>query len=362
MTDLVARIAAAIERRRALLEGDITDACRLIHGAADGLPGLVVERFAEVWIAQLHEGRLESTQADLRAALAQAAERHDVRAVYRKWFVRDRSSAAPEQVREHSDPQPWIGRPVEPELTIREHGLKFAIRPYDGFSVGLFLEQRENRRRVAELARGRRVLNTFCYTCGFSIAAAQGGAQEVASVDSSKRYLEWGRQNFALNGLDVAPHRFYCSDVRDFHDRARRQGRQYDLVILDPPSFSRSKRPPRVFTLVDQLDDLVSGAAGLLAPAGVLLLSTNHRDIDSGRLERAVQRAAEGRHCGIIARPALPPDFARDPAYSCAILAEFGERPAERRPSAGPKPPKPDRPPGHRGRRPGPARRRRKPA
>ena len=223
----------------------------------------------------------------------------------------------------HADPQPWIGEPVEEEFLVREDGLKLAVRPYDGFSVGLFLEHRDNRRRIQALAAGRRVLNAFSYTGGFSVAAAMGGAVSVASVDVSKRYLEWSKRNFSANGLDVSPHRFYCSDVFEFYRRARRQGLRYDLVVLDPPTFSRVPRSKKVFEVERQLDELIAGAVGLIDPGGILLLATNDRGLSRERMEKALMQADPARGCTIIERPALPIDFAGDPEYSKTVIGRL---------------------------------------
>jgi len=250
-----------------------------------------------------------------------ARRRLAARAIYQKVFAKDRSAALQELEQLHTAPEPWLGKRVEPEFPAIESGLRFLIRPYDGYSVGLFLEHRGNRRRVRELARGRIVLNAFAYTCGFSVAAAAGGAAETVSVDLSKKYLEWGKRNFAANGLELGAHRFICSDVFDYYARARRQGRRFDLVVLDPPTFARAKRPRRVFALAADLGRLVAGAVELLQPGGYLLLAVNHRGTSRRRLESSIERAAGQRGCQIVERPRLPVDFRGDPGYAKAVLA-----------------------------------------
>src|SRR5690606_6487827 len=130
----------------------------------------------DVLTVQIHEGRLGLRMDDVRRLAEGLLDRLSARAVYRKGFVRDRARLSAAQAAEHGSARPWIGSPVEPEITVEEYGVRFVVRPYDGFSVGLFLEHRDNRRRVRELAPGRRVLNTFAYTCGFTVAAAVGGA------------------------------------------------------------------------------------------------------------------------------------------------------------------------------------------
>ncbi|GMV95719.1 MAG: class I SAM-dependent rRNA methyltransferase [Phycisphaerae bacterium] len=316
-------IDRALAVREPLRTGADTTCLRLFNGRADGIDGLVIEQWADVLTAQIHEGRLKLPMTEVRAVCLELHRRLGARAVYRKWFVRDRSRPAPEQSAEHTRAQPWIGDPVEPELAVLENGLTFLIRPYDGYSVGLFLEHRRTRRRLRELAGGRRVLNTFAYTCGFSVAAAAGQAASTDSVDLHRRYLEWGKRNFAANGLAFAGHTFFASDVFDFFKRARRQGRRYDLIVLDPPTFARARRPARSFVLDERLEDLVAQAVGLLDPGGTVLLSTNDRGITSERLAQALTSPVTGRTCTSLEPLELPEDFAGDPAYAKTILAVY---------------------------------------
>lgn len=316
-------LEAALARRHALLTEGRTEAVRIVHGDADGIPGLVIERYADVLVVQLHEGRLAIEEEVIRSALEDFRERLGIRAVYKKVFVRDRGHAASELADTHADSRPWLGDTVGAEVIVREDDLRFIVRPYEGFAVGLFLEHRENRRRVRELASGRRVLNAFSYTGSFSIAAAAGGAATVHSVDVSKRYLEWSKQNFAVNGIDLAAHLFFCSDVFDFHKRATRQKRRYDLIILDPPTFSRLRRPDRTFVLAEELDLLVAGTMALLDPGGFILVATNDRQLPLSRLDDAVRSGAGTRKVTALDHPSLPIDFAGDPDYSKSVIARI---------------------------------------
>lgn len=320
---LLAMIDQAVDRRRALIERSDLNAYRLFHGESDGVTGLVIERLGPVLIVQFHEGRLSASPDDARPAVERLMQTLGIKAAYAKYFVRDRSELTTAQSEEHTRSTPWLGSAVEPRITVREHAASFIIRPYDGFSYGLFLEHRDNRERIRKLAGGLRVLNLFCYTCGFSIAAAQGGAAEVCSVDLSKRYLDWGRANFELNQLDLNAHRFYCSDTLDYFRRAERQGRRFDIVVLDPPTFARMRRPARTFVLEKQLGALLAGAAKIIDKNGALLFATNNRGMNGGRIDRELHRAAGGRKCRVIERPGLPLDFAGDPHYSHTVLARF---------------------------------------
>ncbi len=326
MTDphsLDARLSAALARRKSLLDDPTIEAVRLFHGRADGIENLVVEKWGPVLIVQLHEGQPGPTPEELRPAMQRWRDQFHARAVYLKHFVRDRGGAEAEVRASHHAATPWIGDAIEEEFPVREGSLTFLIRPYDGFSVGLFLEHRENRKRIAELSTGRRVLNAFAYTCGFSVAAAGGGAASVASVDLSRRYLEWGKRNFAANDLPIDAHRFYCSDYFEFLKRARRQKLFFDVIVLDPPTFSRRRRPAAVFELRTELTRLAVESIERLDAGGYLMLATNDRLLRVETLEAAAHRAVPGRRCTVIARPSLPPDFAGDPDYSKSILVRF---------------------------------------
>jgi 23S rRNA (cytosine1962-C5)-methyltransferase len=204
-------------------------------------------------------------------------------------------------------PEPLVGNPAPVELPIREHGVGYLIRPYDGFSTGLFLDQRENRRFLAGRSSGKRVLNCFAYTCGFSVAAAAKGA-ETTSVDLSRRYLEWGKRNFELNGLDAGKHRFFERDVFRFLRAGARRGDVYDLIVLDPPSFSRTK-DGAVFSLSKDLARLISATMPLVASGGELFFSCNYSEISSRIAKEAFKRLEGSQEWRFVALPTPPEDF-----------------------------------------------------
>ena len=157
--------------------------------------------------------------------------------------------------------------------------------------------------------------------CSFSVAAAIGGAASTTSVDISPRVLDWGRGNFALNGLALDNHLFFKSDSAEFLKRAKRQKRSYDLVILDPPSFAHARRGQRTFSIDRDLPDLIHGAVEALRPGGTLLLSTNHRQTTMQDLEAHLRQGGGERQVGIVAKPPLPIDFAMDVDHAKSIWA-----------------------------------------
>jgi 23S rRNA (cytosine1962-C5)-methyltransferase len=322
-TELAGLLQRAMDRRRALLEDPQVEGIRVFHGEFDGLSGLVVEQFGGVLVVQRHEGELKISDDEFRRLCAESMKLTRATAVYVKTFPKERGVRRPDLEAAHRERQPLMGDPADEEFPIGENGIRFNVRPFDGYAVGLFLDQRENRARVREMSAGRRVLNGFAYTCGFSVAAALSGAATV-SVDTSKRYLEWGKRNFAATGLGLDDHMFICSDMRDYYARARRQGRAFDMVILDPPSFGRAGRKNRPFSLKQELDAIVAQAIDLLDDQGVLLLCSNLRGLSVGRLETAV--AAAERSYEKIARPGLPADFAGDVDYAKSIMVRVGRR------------------------------------
>jgi len=189
-----------------------------------------------------------------------------------------------------------FGDPGENLQTIAtERHLKFGIDFGTGYSPGLFLDQRENRRYVRHVTP-KRLLNCFAYTCAFSVCAAYRGATTL-NIDLSKRYLARGRENFALNCLPTIDHRFIADDVRAVLPRLARKGEKFDVIILDPPTFSRS--PGRTFQVEHDFEDLLIGALELAERDSHVLLSTNCSALREHALEvmaryclKAARRAA----------------------------------------------------------------------
>jgi 23S rRNA G2069 N7-methylase RlmK/C1962 C5-methylase RlmI len=172
----------------------------------------------------------------------------------------------------------------EVSLEAAEGGLRFRVNLSDYLDTGIFPDRRLLRAKIREEAAGKRVLNLFAYTCSFSVCAAAGKAAGVDSVDLSNTYLDWGRRNFALNGFDTgghggkgAPFRFIRADVFRFLEERRRQGGTWDLIILDPPTFSNSKKMDRTLDVRRDYRELIEGCLSLLAPGGKLWVSVNAR-------------------------------------------------------------------------------------
>ncbi|RME95366.1 MAG: hypothetical protein D6766_03460 [Verrucomicrobia bacterium] len=300
-------------RRRAIIDPAETDAFRLIHGEPDGWPEWQVDRLGG-WLLAVSETDGPGA-ADL-ARLEELARAEKAAGVYHRRRERHVRERRPEEVR----PEPVFGRAAEGPVWVRENGLRFRLDFGQGYSVGLFLDQRDNRRRwltrhvaagfgpLRPKAGAARLLNLFAYTCAFSVAAAAGG-WETTSLDLSRGYLEWGRENFRANELDPAQHDFIYGDALDWLKRLARRGRRFEAVILDPPTFSTSKRG--VFRAERDYPALVEAALGVLAPEGVLFASTNAGGLTPPAFVDRVTEAvrAAGRRVLASHYAPQPPDF-----------------------------------------------------
>ncbi len=162
-------------------------------------------------------------------------------------------------------------------FTVHEYGVKFRINLTDYLDTGLFLDHRETRRYIASVASGKRMLNLFAYTCSFSVHAAVAGATFTKSVDMSNTYTDWGKENFLLNGISLKNNPIIRADCLKFFDEEIRTGAKYDLIVIDPPTISRSKKMDQMFDVQLDYIFLISKALKLLAPGGAIYFSTNSR-------------------------------------------------------------------------------------
>jgi 23S rRNA (cytosine1962-C5)-methyltransferase len=316
--------------RAALIDPQETDAFRVIHGASDGWPGWYVERLGKFLLSQSEQ----PLRAEQREELARLAKMFSTRGAYHKILSRQvrRATAA------EASPQPVWGEAAPERFEICENGVRFELGFNEGYSTGLFLDQRDNRRRfltghiAANFDFGPwtpdfGLLNCFAYTCGFSVCAARAGAK-TTSLDLSKKYLAWGRRNFALNGLDPAAHDFIYGDAFDWLRRLAKKGRAFDAVALDPPTFSQSKEHG-VFRAEKDYGKLVAAALPLVRPGGVLFASTNAADWPPEKFLTDVGKAIHSSRRKILQRHHVPqpPDFPisrAEPAYLKTVWLRIG--------------------------------------
>jgi 23S rRNA (cytosine1962-C5)-methyltransferase len=255
------RIAGALALRARLpIE---SDGVRLVHGEADGLPGLIVDRYGEVLSAQFLSAGMERWR-DALADLLLAAT-----GCTRLYERSDSGVRALEGLEPRTG---WLRGEGPTELSIREHDWRLHLDVAQGHKTGFYLDQRDNRAQFARWVRHfglQRVLNCYCYTGGFSVAALAGGAQQVVSVDSSAPALDKARANVALNGFDATRHEALDADVNAFLRQQLQAGASFGAIVLDPPKFaptaSHAERAARAYKDINRL------ALKLLAPGGLLL-------------------------------------------------------------------------------------------
>lgn len=285
---MLEKITRALQAREAIRATD-TDALRIVDGDGDGFGDVAIDDFADRWLVE--------TRGKVFPEWVKAAPQP--RCIYWK-RLGDKESPV------------WMsGEKSGEPFVARENGVKYWIDFTSGYSQGIFLDQRDNRLALRNMAAGKTVLNTFAYTCAFGVCAALGGASTV-NLDLSKRYLDWGRRNYELNGLDPnAPsreHDFIFGDVSDWLRRFAKKGRTFDIIVLDPPTFSRNEKGA-IFTIEEGFSDLVAQAMKVLSPRGTLFCSTNQRSINAGDFRRLVTHGIDDlQNCELRAVP-MPADF-----------------------------------------------------
>ena len=278
------KILTALERRQGLLQQE-TSAARIVDGEGDDLPGLFIDNFAGRWLVQEKAAKGCPAFSPILG----------YRSLYWKNLVKEPSQS----------PAYLDGEQVTQPFEIMENGLKYAVDFQAGYSQGIFLDQRDNRRLLRGSVTGNRVLNTFAYTCAFGVSAAAGGGSTV-NVDLSRHYLEWGKQNYALNGIDAQPHDFIYGDVFDWLNRFRRRLQTFDVIILDPPTFSRDRKS-NIFRVEEDYGKLLELALSCLAIPGSMLCCTNSHRIGQSAFGSILRRAIR-RPFNMTAR-AMPGDF-----------------------------------------------------
>ncbi len=221
-------VAEALRARRGVIDAREVTGFRWLNGEGDRLPGVVVDVYGPVAVVRLDGEAVRVWRDDVVAAVVEEGRGLGVAHVYER------------ARRGHGEV--LFGAPPPVSVEIIEHGARFAVDVVRGQKTGFFLDQRENRRLVRDCAAGLSVLNLFCYTGGFSVQAARGGAERVVSVDVAAEAVAAARDNFALNGLDPARHGFEAADCFDFLEGARARGERFGMVIVDPPSFAPSER------------------------------------------------------------------------------------------------------------------------
>lgn len=319
----LAGTAKALELRRPALPPD-TDAWRVIHGESDGFPGLVCDKYGDVLVLKLYSAAWTVWADEMMEALTEQMpeiRRCVVRLSREVASMPEGDSWCPDGSVFSCDGTPFDGR-----LVFLENGIRFAADVIRGQKTGFFLDQRDNRRRVMERSAGKRVLNVFSYSGGFSLYAAAGGASEVVSVDINRHAVEAVAENFALNPrLKKCPHSEIADDAFAAMGMLAAKRKQFDIVIVDPPSFAKAEAEVR--TALNTYARLARAAVKLLAPHGLLVFASCSSRVTADQLFAVVKETAvsAGRPLNELERTAHAVDHPahfRESSYLKCMYAE----------------------------------------
>jgi len=299
------RLQQAIDLRRVFVNAAETDACRLVNGEGDGLPGLTVDRYGDYLMLQLYGSVWRPHLKLLVQALAEHVEPAGIYEKSRPQGTRELEATSANKVFGRL----LAGRAAPARLLVKENGLNFLVSLEKGLDTGLFMDQRKNRRELMTMAAGKRFLNLFSYTGAFSVAAAAAGAASVTSVDVSAPYMEWARENFGANRLNPKRHEFLVGDCFAALFGFLKEKRRFDIILMDPPSFSTTAKSR--FTTRGGTADLVAAALPLLEDGGMLICSSNHQKVDSADYLKELRRGALQAGCGlqVICLAGQPEDY-----------------------------------------------------
>lgn len=296
---LISRLVAnAIKKRHDFFHNDKTNAFRLFNGEGDGIGGLTIDYFDGYYLINWYnEGIYGMRDLFINAINEQLS----YLGIYQKLrFLTDdsESSAFVSGIRTNFP------------IAIKENGIKYLVDLEEGLMPGIFLDQRNVRGLVAQVyGRGKRVLNCFSYTGAFSVAAAVGGAVKTTSVDLATRSREKTIANFEKNSIDITNHEIIIDDIFDYFKYAKRKNIMFDLIIIDPPSFARSKN--RVFSVQKDYIELIKLAVSQLAEHGVLVATNNHASTSKDRFRSQILAGFSelGEKFEILEELGLPEDF-----------------------------------------------------
>jgi 23S rRNA (cytosine1962-C5)-methyltransferase len=286
------RIDAALARRRAEIAATTTNALRLVHGESDELPGLIADRYGDSLVVQLLSAGSNKWRDDLIAMLA---ERSGCVRIY------ERSDTDARELEGLPASSGLVfGPPASGPVKIFEHGIEYEIDLGSGQKTGFYLDQRDNRRRVGQLAAGRDVLDCFCYAGGFALSALAGGARSVLAIDSSAHALSLARRNLAANRMQVGRAEWLEADVFQALRNLGREGRQFDLIVLDPPKFAPTAKDAA--RAARGYKDINLNALKLLRPGGLLATFSCSGGVSPELFQKIVAGAAADAAAPLLLR------------------------------------------------------------
>ncbi|HIU88599.1 MAG TPA: class I SAM-dependent rRNA methyltransferase [Candidatus Avilachnospira avistercoris] len=278
------RVRNAWEYRKSVID---TGACRLIFGEADFLPGIVIDKFSDVLVVESLALGIDKMKPEIIETLKRVLLEDGIRirGVYER-------SEAKVRLKEGMEPKKgFIGDSFDTEVEIVENGLRFMVDVADGQKTGYFLDQKENRAAIRSLCRGKRVLDCFTHTGTFALNAAAAGASEVTAVDISGTAIARAKENAELNGLSDRVH-FQCEDVFELLPRLEKAGERFDVVILDPPAFTKSRET--VKQAVKGYRDINMRGLRLVKDGGFLVTCSCSHFLTPELMEKTLREAANG--------------------------------------------------------------------
>jgi 23S rRNA (cytosine1962-C5)-methyltransferase len=290
------RVERALRLRKALGLPGADHAYRIVHGAGDGLPGFACDVLGPTAVVYVYGAGLRPLGKQLAEAIVGFAQ-------LRGAVVKLRARGGADSVE-----QDIVGARPDDQVIVTEHGMPFEIHPLSGLNHGLFTDMREHRRGLARFVAGARVLNLFSYTGALSVACARAGAATVTSVDTSAGVQAWAAGNFARAGLtDAKRWRFEAGDAVRFLARAARDKERYDVVLIDPPTFSTARGAP--WTLDRDYPEVIAKAAAVIPADGLLWLAANTHEL--GSLAKLAQKGLRtaGRVGAVLEQGGLPPEY-----------------------------------------------------
>lgn len=295
-----AKMTTAFERRASYFEDEDTTAFRLFNGEGDGIGGLTIDYFDGFYMVSWYSEGIYKLKHHVYSVLEKIV---DYKGVYEKKRFDTKG--------QYIDQDDFVkGEQGDFPIIVKENGMNFAIDLNDGAMTGIFLDQRDVRESIRDnYSEGKHVLNTFSYTGAFSVAAALGGAVKTTSVDLAGRSLPKTIEQFSVNGIDYEQQEIRVMDVFDYFRYAKRHELKFDLVILDPPSFARSKK--YTFSTARNYPELLMDAIAITEKNGIIVASTNNASFGMKRFKTFIEKAFKDSNSKykILEESSLPRDF-----------------------------------------------------
>jgi len=279
--DIDTLIDTAAGKRKQLL--DMTNALRLVNGKADGLPGIAIDRYDKHFVIQKFPGASKYT--DIEQITGFIAKKYDPDFL----ILKDRSIKIESTPADGFTSRIIISK-TGSKTVVTENGFRFRVDVNDTLNAGLFLDMRANRALVGSISKNKAVLNCFSYTCAFGVYCRKCSASRVVNVDINKKNLLCGEKNYSLNNIVWDNNEFIKAACADYIKVALKRGNFFDIIILDPPTFSRSGR--KIFSVKKDFSQLIESALKILNPKGRLFVATNCSDVSHALLESFVRKAA----------------------------------------------------------------------